>query len=184
MRILITAIFFSSFLMCFSQQQETSHQTTYATHPTLTWDDFKLRRESSETKFAASVSTGFDYEWDYNIDNAKQNFSFKINTRLYPFSSWVVAAKKSDWLLAHEQLHYKISELHARKLRKLISGYANALGFNIRRDLRVMNKRVQEAHYKMQADYDRETQHSKNKEMQHLWNKKVDSLLTVYSVYN
>lgn len=167
----------------YAQLQEERKTKTFIGLYKLTWDDFKLHRQATDTKFAASVSSGFDYEWDYNIDNAQQNFSFKVNTRLYPYSSWVVVSKKSEHLLAHEQLHYNISELHARKLRKLISGYANALGSNIRRDLRIINKRVQESHYKMQALYDKETEHSKNQEMQLIWNKKIDSLLTVYEPF-
>jgi len=181
MRILLLPLFFLCVNLGFSQN-DTLDYKHYRSYPKLSWNDFLVRPASEyNSKFAASVSTGLDFKWDYNIDNAQQNFTYKVRACLYPASSWVFEHKKDSSLLAHEQLHYDITELHARKLRKLVSGYK--LGRNIRKDLKVIYRRVEASRYKMQSDYDRESVHSKEKEKQHLWDVKIDSLLKVYKVY-
>lgn len=169
-------------VMSANAQSDTIGYKNYKNYPKLTWNDFLIRPASDYTsKFAASVSTGLDLKWDYNIENAQQNFTYKVKACLYPSSSWVFEHKKDSALLAHEQLHYDITELHARKLRMLISGYE--LGRNIRKDLKVIYKNVESSRHKMQSAYDAETIHSKNKEQQLLWNSKIDSLLKVYQIY-
>lgn len=179
LQIIIVLIFSASVQ---AQLLDTLSYKDYKNHPKLTWKDFLERPESDYTsKFAASVSTGLDFKWDYNIDNARQNFSYNVKAYLYPASSWVFEHKKDSMLLAHEQLHYDITELHARKLRKLISGYK--LGRNIRKDLKVIYNTVESARNKMQNTYDQQTMHSKNKEQQLLWEVRVDSLLNVYRIY-
>lgn len=179
MRLFFSFLFFSALLS--AQEIDTLYQKSYKTHPKLKWEDFLLEKNELETEFAASVSTGFDYSWNYEVKGIEQIFEYEVNAWLYPGSSWVVASKKDSTLLAHEQVHYDISELHARKLRKLMSGYS--LGNNIRKDLKVLYKQVKSSHYKMQNLYDAETDHSKTTEIQLKWRGKVDSLLQVYKLY-
>lgn len=163
-------------------QSDTVSFKNYKNHPKLSWEDFMERPISEYTaKYAASVSTGLDLKWDYNIDNAQQNFSYTVKACLYPSSSWVFAHKKDSMLLAHEQLHYDITELHARKLRKLISEYE--LGRNIRKDLKSIYQSVESARNEMQNDYDKETTHSRDTVKQHLWNAKIDTLLYKFNRY-
>ncbi len=179
---LLQFIFFFMLVLRGYAQSDTLNYKNYKNHPKLTWNDFLVRPASDYTsKFAASVSTGLDFKWDYNIENAQQNFTYKVNACLYTSSSWVFEHKKDSMLLAHEQGHYDITELHARKLRMLISGYK--LGRNIRKDLKVIYKNVESSRYKMQSAYDVETIHSKDREQQLLWEAKIDSLLQEYKIY-
>jgi len=181
MRFFIFLFFLVSWQLSFSQKDSLDYDC-YKNRPKLTWNDFLVRPVSEQdSKFAASVSTGLDFNWDYNIDNAQQNFSYDICARIYPGSSWVNENKRDSVLLAHEQLHYDITELHARKLKTMVSGYK--LGRNIRKDLKVIYSNIETARNKMQSDYDKETGHSKNVKIQHLWDKKIDSLLVVYKMY-
>jgi len=181
MRILLIISFFLQATFSFSQNNEENYKH-YKVYPTLSWNDFLVRPVAEfDNKFSASVSTGLDFKWDYNIENAQQNFSYKVRARLYPASSWVFEHKRDSALLVHEQLHYDITELYARKLRKIISEYK--LGRNIRKDLKAIYQDVEASRQEMQAVYDKESGHSKNKEQQQIWNKKVDSLLQAYQTY-
>lgn len=181
MKYLFFVIMLVANLNTFAQSDSIPYKE-YKSYPKLTWNDFLERPESEYTsKFAASVSTGLDLKWDYNIDNVKQNFSFDVKACLYPSSSWVFEHKKDSALLAHEQLHYDITELHARKLRKLIAEYK--LGRNIRKDLKVIYQGVEDARNIMQNNYDKETIHSKDTAQQRLWNLKIDTLLFVYKAH-
>ena len=82
----------------------------------LTWEDFKGRPKSS-SKFGAIT-----------ISSVRKNFSYKngkisINaeTIFFKKDSWVKDNAKILSLLGHEQLHFDIAELFARKFRKAIS---------------------------------------------------------------
>jgi predicted secreted Zn-dependent protease len=85
--------------------------------------------------------------------------------------SWT-KEKKSDYLLEHEQLHFDITELFVRKLRKQL----NDLGNNCKR----LNSHI-EHYYKenykefvaYQNAYDNETKHSLDTEKQKLWKEKI-----------
>ena len=48
-------------------------------------------------------------------------FTYKINCRLSKNKSWV--RYKSDYVLSHEQGHFDITEIFARKLNKMMSEY-------------------------------------------------------------
>lgn len=79
---------------------------------------------------------------------------------------------RTDYLLAHEQLHFDITELFVRKLRKQIAKLGN--------DCQKLNDHIEtyyNENYKefvqYQHDYDSESNHSLNKEKQAYWEKKV-----------
>lgn len=181
MRIPILLLLLSSTL-CLAQEDLVDFDC-YKNRGNLTWKDFITRSTTqNDSRFPSTVSTGLDFNWDYNIDNAQQNFSYTVCARLYPGSSWVISSQKDSTLLAHEQLHYDITELYARKLRKVISGYQ--LGRNIRKDLKLIYDTIEDSRKKMQVKYDIQTIHSKNQEIQHVWDKKIDSLLNTLKIYD
>jgi len=99
-------------------------------------------------------------------------------TNSYPSLSWVKRGQMSDHLLMHEQLHFDISELHARIMRKRLEEYK--AGENIRRDLNKMYKLVERMRINMQERYDEETEHSKNKMAQEKWKSKIETLMWYY----
>lgn len=79
---------------------------------------------------------------------------------------------RTDYLLAHEQLHFDITELFVRKLRKQIAKLGN--------DCKKLNDHIEKYYnqnYKefvaYQNAYDSESNHSLNKEKQAYWEKKV-----------
>ena len=76
----------------------------------------------------------------------------------------------------HEQGHFNIAELFARKLRKAFAEYnfnAHTVGKDIDK-LFILNKQERN---EMDALYDKETNRSQNGQQQVLWNKKIKSEL-------
>jgi predicted secreted Zn-dependent protease len=83
---------------------------------------------------------------------------------------------KNDWILKHEQGHFDIAEIFARKLNKGVGEYQfNKASFQI--DLNAIYKSVVDAKEKFQQQYDDETDYSRNKPKQEEWFKKIESEL-------
>lgn len=137
----------------------------------LTWNDFKADPEGKNPNHAASSATGLTYTWSYATTNYVPDLSYEVTAHFYPDRSWVRPDKMSAALLAHEQLHFDISELHAIKLRKALEAYVEMR--NIRTDLRKIYTKIEAQRIKMQHQYDRETKHGLDKAAQAHWNKKI-----------
>lgn len=135
----------------------------------LTWDDFKATPNES-IKAAASTSTILKIEYDIRNGEVK----YYITSTFSPSKSWV--RHKLDHILKHEQGHFDISEIFARKLHQRMLDYKFNKS-NYRDVLGDMYRDIQNEKEAMQDDYDRETRHSVNKEQQAAWEKKIARLL-------
>jgi len=135
----------------------------------LTWNDY-LAKPSSLSDAAAITSTALGIE--YHIRN--NVLSYKITCRFSKTRSW--GKYKTDYILKHEQGHFDITEIFARKLAKEIKEYK----FNPRKyqdDLSKIYKKLMEEKEEFQNRYDIETDYSRNKEKQSEWLKKIDEEL-------
>lgn len=129
----------------------------------LTWDDFKGRPQASSPNKAmtdSGMSISFSCE-----DNVSE---VVIMCYFNPSRSWT-KTRESDRLLSHEQLHFDITELFARKLRKLISEMDSDCE-KMHRSIQKVYDRNYEDYAEFQARYDRETAHSINEAEQLRWN--------------
>jgi predicted secreted Zn-dependent protease len=139
----------------------------------LTWDDY-LAKPSSLSDAAAITSTALGIE--YHVRNNK--LSYKITCRFSKTRSW--GRFKTDYILQHEQGHFDITEIFARKLAKTIQEY----DFNPRQyqhDLSDIYKRIMDEKEDFQNQYDKETDFSRNKERQAEWLKKIEKELSKYT---
>ncbi|MBQ4819047.1 DUF922 domain-containing protein [Aquimarina sp. MMG016] len=151
---------------------------SYAEKSKLDWSDFRGDPDDN-SNFDSAVNTGITYQWSYSKDQGEEiELKYEVDSFCYPSLSWVKKGQMSDYLLAHEQLHFDISELHARIMRKKLKEYQP--GKNVKKDLNKMYKRVERMRINMQQLYDEETDHSKNKEAQNKWKKKVETLMWYY----
>lgn len=135
----------------------------------LTWNDYKANPDR-ESGAAATTTTylGIEYTMSGN------NFSYKIHSRFSKDRSW--GLHKTGYILSHEQGHFDIAEIFARKLNKRMIEYK----FNKRKyqqDLSRIYQEIVDEKEEMQNDYDKETNHSINKTKQEEWLKKIGSML-------
>ena len=121
------------------------------------------------------------YSWNYSTSSGKPELAHEVKSNFYPDLSWVKEVNNPAYLLAHEQLHFDITELHARKLRKRLAEYE--IGRRIRQDLKKLYNSTEAERVAMQNRFDEETSHSENKEAESRWRKFVAFQLADYEDY-
>lgn len=140
-----------------------------------TWSDYKGKPKNNgmvaETSTIIEISFG-----------VKNGVVFtKVNCAFLPLNSWVHDKQKSDYILKHELLHFDITELYARKLRKRF-----ASEIKTEKDYPKINKIYREIiseWQNKQQQYDGETNHSINKDAQILWNEEIANELELMLDY-
>ncbi len=145
----------------------------------LTWDDY-LGPADVNSDAAATTSTTLGIE--YKIRN--NNVFHRIICRFSKVKSW--GRHKTKYILAHEQAHFDITEIFARKLNKAMLEYR----FNpntFKKDLDKIYNEVVDAKLAYQNRYDKETDHSRNKKVQEEWLVRIEEDLVAtdaWSNYN
>src|ERR1700751_1707415 len=81
----------------------------------LTWSDFKGRPENPNS--VASTS----YDIIKRIIDYGDSATIIIRAVFFPYKSWKRKGRNDEDILIHEQRHFDIAELYARKLRKSFS---------------------------------------------------------------
>ncbi len=141
----------------------------------LTWADYKGKVQTGSDA-AASTATYLGIEYNFT----RNGFGYKISCSFSKTKSW--GLHKTDYILAHEQGHFDIAEIFARKLNKQMSEYV----FNkntFKDDLRKLYMSITTEKDAFQNQYDGETNHSINKEKQAEWLRKIDQLLKDYKAF-
>lgn len=134
----------------------------------LTWNDFQ-RRNLKGPK-AAQSDIGIDVRTRYN---GNKNFKYVVFAYFYKRESFTETNKLD--VLKHEQVHFDIAELFARKMRFRLHQLSRE-AFNKQKYLRAIDA-VYEEYFLFQKRYDKETKHSISKDGQKEWNLKVADAL-------
>jgi len=143
----------------------------------LSWQNFEAAPDYN-IDFSANTNSGMSYSWNYSTRSGKPELAHEVKSNFYLDLSWVKDVNNPAYLLAHEQLHFDITELHARKLRKRLAEYE--IGRRIRQDLKILYNITEAERVAMQNRFDKETSHSENKEAESRWRKFVASKLADY----
>ncbi len=142
----------------------------------LTWGDFKGETPQN-ARAAATTASGITYRFSTTGTRDQLKVDFKVDTHFYPKKSWYQPALCDDVILSHEQLHFDISELYARKLRKELSEVIYTRN-NVKAKVRMMYRKNNEVLSDFQNQYDDATNFSRDREQQLIWNKKIRRLAT------
>ena len=136
----------------------------------LTWDNFSgavdLASEHDAWTFA-----GFRYEYNWSEVDGGITWTMRAHSFFDPAQSWVKKNRKSSDLLAHEQLHFNIAELHCRYFKEKCANYA--FTSNMDAEIVAIYDEVFAALLQAQIDYDAESEHYENKDGQAVWNEFV-----------
>ena len=131
-------------------------------------EDFKGRPRPDQTHAAltsANINTGAICRDNIFAGTAQASFS--------PTASWVrEPARMTPALLRHEQLHFDIAEVYARRLRQQLAALhlpCNQLGDRFNR----VSQAAYAAWQKAEDDYDRDTRHGLDHERQAQWEAQV-----------
>jgi len=142
----------------------------------LTWSDFKGKAKNWGSVSALTASA---IEYAYECDRGTIEVS--VNAIFIPEESWAKTDAKNEYILSHEQLHFDITEVYARKLRKEIAAKVTSC-YDIRK-IDGIARKVLDDWKDEQSKYDRETGHSTKKDLQVMWEKKIERDLKTYSAY-
>lgn len=136
----------------------------------LIWEDFKGKPDAPELVWAAATFAGLSLEIaDVNMAG---RVSFKVQAVFDRQRSWAHPDRRDAAVLAHEQLHFDIAEMYARRLERKL----NAMKLKVK-DKTVAKKLVaqyNQAQMKEQERFDKECVHGLNQEHEGSWRTKVD----------
>ncbi len=161
---------FSAHLLSIVDAQDKGDETLkWSSSKKLSWNDYKASPDPSST---AAASTATHLGLSYSVKNSA--FDFTVTSLFSQTKSW--GRHKTAHILAHEQGHFDIAEVHARKLYQSLLAYSfNPKSF--KKDLDKIYKKALLEKEKMQQLYDQETNHSINTEKQTEWLVKIEQLL-------
>ena len=141
----------------------------------LNWEDFKCAPvRNTEAVALTSTSLGISYK----VKNSQ--FVYDINCGFSKRHSWGLL--KTPYILAHEQGHFDITELYARKLHQQLQDYR----FNERtfkQDINTIYQKVVKEKEAFQELYDGQTDPRRKKAVQEEWLVRIEALLADTAPY-
>lgn len=140
----------------------------------LSWEDFKGLPDENNPHHALTAAN-----LAVNANCKNQGFTYEVKCVFLPTESWS-KNKKSQKLLEHEQLHFDLTEVHARLLRKELQHLNCA---NLKEKL---NGTVSSAFTKWKAEqdaFDAASKHGLNAEEERLWASNVARRLQALEAY-
>ena len=163
---LLSAIIFYSTILLTS----TDNQFSWSKERKLTWDDFKGKPDKL---MQAAALTYTDISVNGSLIDGKITMEVKnfFDSKL----SWS-KNKNSASLLAHEQLHFDITELYTRKIRKELNAIASEKTIKDG-TINKMSSKLLKEWKEFQLKYDNETNHGTIAEKQKEWEQRITLLL-------
>jgi hypothetical protein len=155
-----------------------NHEIVWNNSRPLQWTDYKGSPSSS---YHAYTHSNIGYSYSSKIYRDRTELKFVVENKFNPSNSWVRQSKRTASLLKHERLHFDISELHARKLRKRFA--AHKFGSNYQTEINFIFNAVSRENLRMQQLYDRQSNHSMNAKEQARWERLMKGELSRLSGY-
>ncbi len=149
----------------------------------LTWKEFHGKPRLG-TSTAAQTSSGVTYI----VECHGERFRHAVLATFSPVESWVRPDIPSNRnanarTLKHEQTHFDITEIFARKLRKAFEG-ATGICPDRPKDARKIFDRLSRESQDIQQRYDQETAHGMSFDAQSRWSRSVATGLDSLSEYS
>ena len=163
----------------FHKIKDTDSKIVWNQHQKLKWSDFQALPDTLSTYRAMTyVQVGLKYE-EY------QNYiAFDIPTYFYKNLSWT-KSNKNDLLLRHEQLHFDMAELMARKIRKAFEEFEINNPNSIYEDLKQIYKKYYGTELdSYNAQYDKQTDHGTIESKQIEWELKIRNELNSLKMFS
>lgn len=135
----------------------------------LNWNNFKSKINNQKGKnVVAYTNCGWAYSY-VKSTNPKAPVKIEIETVFNEHKSWKDSKKINDFILNHEQKHFDIAEIFARKLRKEVAEKVKT-SEDFDRVFKGIYNQVLKEYTEFQILYDEETEHGMDKEKQTEYN--------------
>ncbi len=143
----------------------------------LTWNDFKGEPAYQHTEISALTASGI-----VHYKGCKDgHINYKVQAYFERKESWVKSEALTEHHLIHEQIHFDITELHARLVRKALSERKFLCGQENEFERFVAS--LTDAWQREQVAYDLETKHSLDEDEQDDWHLKISQELAKLAEY-
>ena len=142
----------------------------WSPHYKLKWSDFTGLPDTTSGSFALT-SSGIRYK--YSVTDTLLTFS--VVAFFDKKHSWKIAYA-TDALLDHEQLHFDITEVYARKLKAELAKL-RCDKVTVRKAIADLVQRIIDEKDAMQTQYDNETDLGRNVVLQKLWRDRIEGML-------
>lgn len=162
------------FLWCLTSFSQEEESILWQPKGRLSWANFKAK-PIERSMVAATTASGLTYQFSTTETNGKYVLDYVVSTYFYPNRSWYQPKICDEVILSHEQLHFDISELFARKMRKIMD--TTNFTKNVKAEVKAIYRQVNKELAEFQQLYDQETNYSRNVEQQLSWNQKIKDAL-------
>lgn len=151
---------------------------------TIIWKkDSLLVKENFQAKHpvvkAPAYTTSSIY---FYSDDKSRNLLYHVEALFIKSKSYM--KDSSLYALNHEQLHFDICEVNARRLRQMIKEKDFTKVKNAVSEIQKMANKAMKDFRSEETEYDRDTQHGINSAKQHLWDEKVAKELSDLEKYS
>ena len=143
----------------------------------LEWSDFKGKAKMGSV-IAATTASGISYTFNALERDGYYEVDYQVDAFFYPEQSWYIPERCDEITLSHENLHFDITELFARKMRAVME--ETRFTENVRDEIRSIYNRVLQELAAFQERYDQETDFSRNRSAQLRWNREIREALAQY----
>lgn len=170
--VLVVVVLLSNIL--FAQQLDT---ITWRESYRLNWADFKGVPQPGRPEGAIT-----SVEFIYGVFGEERKIECVVMCYFNRELSWGIDKYKNDYVLSHEQGHFDLYELKARKLREKLSKKS----FNretLEKDIQEIAEEILKEAEQEQKAYDKETGFGIQEENQKKWSKKISEDLQKPSKY-
>ena len=139
----------------------------------LTWDDFRGKPVKSDESVALT-SSGIGMAFRSGANGVPV---INITCTFFCNNSWVKDEGRNPDVLQHEQLHFDLTELYARKLRQAVSKLSakDRTWPTVSKIYQDLNRECNQR----QNAYDKETEHGIKASIQKTWNGQIEAELAL-----
>ncbi|WP_242928981.1 DUF922 domain-containing protein [Pontibacter vulgaris] len=142
----------------------------------LSWEDFKGNPDDGNPHHALTAA---NLAVDAKCKNDR--FEYNVTCVFLPTESWS-KNKKSDKLLFHEQLHFDLTEVHARLLRKKLQKIGSSCS-NVKTTMTPAVNQVFKEWKAEQDLFDKKSNHGLNSDVQQEWAANIEKRLQELEAY-
>lgn len=183
MRHLVTVLFLLTASLSFAQRT-ISPNIRKLRNDTIVWkQDSLLHREDFKAKGKANGPLGFAATGIFLYPGESGGeLLFYVEALFIKSKSYIT--QYSEYVLRHEQIHFDICELYARKLRQKFSQTNFKNVKNVQAETTKMYNKVSADLFKEQEKYDKDTEHGLNSAKQKVWEADIQRRLNELEAFS
>jgi hypothetical protein len=159
----------------------TEDTMTWKASRRLTWTDFKAN-PNQDSDAVALTASGITFGYSLKTSGERiMDFSTSVEAHFYPNKSWYLQEKGNAYILGHEQLHFDITELHARMFREQLAQLV--VNQNVKEQMQRLHTAINEVLAETQKRYDAQSKHSMDIAAQKKWEAFIQEELKKFHEY-